>query len=120
MHPLRAGRRPSALAGLRPDEVDALATAFLGQQRGRGDDAHSDQRGADDEPGAQAGRACERDAVPGGGGARDSDRAALIRANVALAVVKAATLAALRLGGGQLAPGDRAEILAAALRVPEH
>ncbi len=50
----------------------------------------------------------------------DPDRAALIRANAALAVVKAATLAALQLGGGQLAPGDRAEILAAALRVLEN
>jgi AcrR family transcriptional regulator len=47
----------------------------------------------------------------------DPDRAALIRANAALAVVKAATLAALQLSGGPLEPADRAEILAAALRV---
>ena len=47
----------------------------------------------------------------------DPDRAALIRANAALAVVKAATLAAVRLSGGPLAPADRAEVLAAALRV---
>jgi AcrR family transcriptional regulator len=45
------------------------------------------------------------------------DRAALIRANAALAVVKAATLAAVQLSGGPLEPADRAEILAAALRV---
>ena len=47
----------------------------------------------------------------------DPDRAALIRANAALAVVKAATLAAVQLSGGPLEPADRAEILAAALRV---
>jgi len=47
----------------------------------------------------------------------DPDRAALIRANAALAVVKAATLAAVQLSGGRLEPEDRAEILAAALRV---
>ena len=47
----------------------------------------------------------------------DPDRAALIRANAALAVVKAATLAAVQLSGGPLAPADRAEVLAAALRV---
>jgi AcrR family transcriptional regulator len=47
----------------------------------------------------------------------DPDRAALIRANAALAVVKAATLAAVQLSGGALAPADRAEVLAAALRV---
>jgi hypothetical protein len=41
----------------------------------------------------------------------------LIRANAALAVVKAATLAAVQLSGGPLAPADRAEVLAAALRV---
>ena len=43
----------------------------------------------------------------------DPDRAALIRTNAALAVVKAA----LQLSGGPLEPADRAEILAAALRV---
>jgi len=43
--------------------------------------------------------------------------AALIRANAALAVVKAATLAALDLNASTLAPADREEILAAALRV---
>jgi AcrR family transcriptional regulator len=47
----------------------------------------------------------------------DPDRAALIRANAALAVVKAATMAAVQLSGGQFAPADRAEVLAAALRV---
>jgi hypothetical protein len=47
----------------------------------------------------------------------DPDRAALIRANAALAVAKAATLAAVQLSGGPLAPADRAEVLAAALRV---
>jgi AcrR family transcriptional regulator len=46
----------------------------------------------------------------------DPGHAALIRANAALAVAKAATMAALDLGGGALAPGDRAEILAAAMR----
>jgi AcrR family transcriptional regulator len=46
----------------------------------------------------------------------DPDRAALIRANSALGVVKAATLAALDLGSGTLDPPDRAEILAIALR----
>jgi AcrR family transcriptional regulator len=43
-------------------------------------------------------------------------RAALIRANAALAVVKAATLAALDLNAGVLSAADRAEVLAAALR----
>jgi hypothetical protein len=47
----------------------------------------------------------------------DPDRAALIRANAALAAVKAATLAAVQLSGGPLEPADRTEILAAALRV---
>jgi AcrR family transcriptional regulator len=46
----------------------------------------------------------------------DPDRAALIRANAALAVAKAATLAALDLNAGTLSPADRAEVLAAALR----
>jgi AcrR family transcriptional regulator len=46
----------------------------------------------------------------------DPDRAALIRANAALAVVKAATLAALKLGDGSLQAADRAEVLAIALR----
>jgi AcrR family transcriptional regulator len=47
----------------------------------------------------------------------DPDRAALIRANAALGVAKAATLAAVQLsGGGPLAPADRAEVLAAAQR----
>jgi AcrR family transcriptional regulator len=50
----------------------------------------------------------------------DPDRAALIRANAALAVVKAATMAAVQLSGGPLAPADRAEVLAAALRVLEN
>jgi AcrR family transcriptional regulator len=43
------------------------------------------------------------------------DRAALIRANAALAVAKAATIAAMDLGGGLLAPADRDEVLAVAL-----
>jgi AcrR family transcriptional regulator len=47
----------------------------------------------------------------------DPDRAALIRANAALAVAKAATLAAVQLSGGPFAPADRAEVLAAALLV---
>src|SRR5215831_3122843 len=46
----------------------------------------------------------------------DPDRAALIRADAALAVAKAATLAALDLGDGTLPDADRAEVLAAALR----
>lgn len=46
----------------------------------------------------------------------DPDHAALIRANAALAVAKAATLAALELGGGTLGAADRAEVLALALR----
>jgi AcrR family transcriptional regulator len=46
----------------------------------------------------------------------DPDRAALIRANAALAVAKAATLTAVQLSGGPLAPADRDEVLAAALR----
>jgi AcrR family transcriptional regulator len=44
------------------------------------------------------------------------DRAAAIRAHAAFAVVKEATLAALADGNGSLAPGDRSEILHAALR----
>ena len=50
----------------------------------------------------------------------DPDHAALIRANAALAVAKAATLAAVQLSGGPLAPADRAEVLAAALRALEN
>jgi AcrR family transcriptional regulator len=46
----------------------------------------------------------------------DPDRAALIRANAALAVAKSATLAALQLGDGTLQAPDRAEVLALALR----
>ena len=46
----------------------------------------------------------------------DPDHAALIRANAALAVAKAATIAAIDLGGGILSPDDRAEVLAVALR----
>jgi AcrR family transcriptional regulator len=46
----------------------------------------------------------------------DPDRAALIRANAALAVAKTATLTAVQLSGGPLASADRAEVLAAALR----
>jgi AcrR family transcriptional regulator len=42
--------------------------------------------------------------------------AALIRANAALAVAKAATLAALDMNAGTLPPADRAEVLATALR----
>jgi hypothetical protein len=42
------------------------------------------------------------------------DRAALIRADAALAVAKAATIAALDLGGG-LTVADRSEVLAVAL-----
>ena len=44
----------------------------------------------------------------------DPDRAALLRAHAAFAVVKDTTTAALRLGGGELADDDRAEILAIA------
>jgi AcrR family transcriptional regulator len=43
-------------------------------------------------------------------------RAALIRANAALAGAKAATLAALDMNGGTLPAADRAEVLATALR----
>ena len=50
----------------------------------------------------------------------DADRAAIIRANAALAVVKGATLAALDLSGGTLDPADRAEVLAVALQVLNH
>ena len=46
----------------------------------------------------------------------DPSHAALIRANAALAVAKAATIAALDLSGGTLPDADRAEVLAAALR----
>jgi AcrR family transcriptional regulator len=46
----------------------------------------------------------------------DPDHAALIRASAALAVAKAATLAALDLGGGTLSAADRAEVLAITLR----
>jgi len=46
----------------------------------------------------------------------DPSRAALIRANAALAVAKAGTMAALGLNGGALPDADRAEVLAAALR----
>jgi len=47
----------------------------------------------------------------------DADRAALIRASAALAVVKGATSAALELApDGKLSPDDRAEVLATALR----
>lgn len=49
-----------------------------------------------------------------------ADRAALIRAHSALAVIKAATMTAMSLGGldqdGKLEPDDRAEILRLALR----
>jgi AcrR family transcriptional regulator len=45
-----------------------------------------------------------------------ADRSAVIRAHAALAVVKAATLAALELGDGTLTPAGRAEILGLALR----
>jgi AcrR family transcriptional regulator len=46
----------------------------------------------------------------------DPGHAALIRASAALAVAKAATLAALDLGGGTLSAADRAEVLAVTLR----
>ncbi len=46
----------------------------------------------------------------------DPGHAALIRANAALAVAKSATIAAMDLSGGTLAPADRAEVLAIALR----
>jgi AcrR family transcriptional regulator len=46
----------------------------------------------------------------------DPDHGALIRASAALAVAKAATLAALDLNAGTLSPADRGEVLAAALR----
>lgn len=42
-------------------------------------------------------------------------RAALIRASAAFAIVKAATIAAIDLGGGTLSADDRAEVLALAL-----
>lgn len=42
------------------------------------------------------------------------------RANAALAVAKAATLAALELGGDALDAADRAEVLALALRTLEN
>lgn len=45
---------------------------------------------------------------------RDPDRAALLRAHAAFAVVKEATTAALRMGDGELSDADRAEILAIA------
>jgi AcrR family transcriptional regulator len=45
-----------------------------------------------------------------------ADRAAVIRAHAAFAVVKSATMAALELSGGKLTAADRAEILATALR----
>lgn len=49
----------------------------------------------------------------------DPAHGALIRASAALAVAKAATLAALDLNAGTLSPADRAEVLAAALRALE-
>ncbi|MGH3166801.1 MAG: TetR/AcrR family transcriptional regulator [Trebonia sp.] len=49
----------------------------------------------------------------------DPGHAALIRASAALAVAKAATMAALDLGGGTLTLDDRAEVLAVALRTLE-
>jgi AcrR family transcriptional regulator len=45
-----------------------------------------------------------------------ADHAAIIRANAAFGVVKGATMAALKLGGGKLTPRDRDEILSAAMR----
>jgi hypothetical protein len=54
MHPVLPAHRPVRASGLQLNEVDALATAFLAQQRGRGDHAHSDQHGADDEPARKA------------------------------------------------------------------
>src|SRR5580693_6297701 len=69
---------PSALPGLQFDEVDALAPAFLAQQGGGGENAHTDQRGADQIPGPEPGRERDRQPVPGagrgGGGARDDGR----------------------------------------------
>jgi hypothetical protein len=44
------------------------------------------------------------------------NRATTIRAHTAFAVAKEATLAAMAIGNGRLTPGDRGEILAAALR----
>jgi hypothetical protein len=44
------------------------------------------------------------------------DRAALLRAHAAFAVIKEATTAALRMDGGVLADADRAEILDIATR----
>lgn len=46
----------------------------------------------------------------------DPDHATVVRAHAAFSVVKGATMAALELGDGDLEPGDREEILAAALR----
>jgi len=43
-------------------------------------------------------------------------RATTIRAHAAFAVAKEGTLAAMAIGNGRLTPGDRDEILAAALR----
>ena len=44
-----------------------------------------------------------------------AERSAVVRAHAALAVIKAATMAALELSGGTLDPADRAEILRLAL-----
>jgi AcrR family transcriptional regulator len=46
----------------------------------------------------------------------DPGHTKVVLAHAALSVVKGATMAALELGGGTLQPGDRDEILAAALR----
>jgi hypothetical protein len=40
-------RAACVLAGLHLNQVDALAAAFLAQQRGGGENAHTDQRGAE-------------------------------------------------------------------------
>src|ERR1700728_1181128 len=65
---------PSALPGLQLDEVDALAPAFLAQQDGGGENAHTDQRGADREAGVEPGRERDRGAVPGDGRASGGTR----------------------------------------------
>jgi AcrR family transcriptional regulator len=46
----------------------------------------------------------------------DPGHLTIVRAHAAFAVIKGATMAAMELGGGTLQPGDRDEILAAALR----
>src|SRR3984957_12250495 len=68
---------PAGLACLQLDQVDPLPAAFLAQQRGGRENAHTGQRGADHEPRPEAGRERDRGVVPGrgrGGGAGDDGR----------------------------------------------